>query len=215
MNFPDPRLAREDGLLFVGGDLSTSTLLAAYRQGIFPWPHEGYPLLWFSPPQRGVLFFDRFKIPDSTKRVLKKEKFRVTFNSHFSGVIEQCSRVHRRNGGTWITKDMQLAYQKLHSMGYALSVEVWLDNKMVGGLYGVWIDGVFSGESMFHQLSEASKVAVTAMVEWLQGKGGTWMDIQMVTPVLQRMGGTLVARDQYLQLLAERQKSYLESQKNR
>jgi len=206
LKFPNPEHTNDDGLLCVGGPLNTETLLSAYSQGIFPWPQEGYPILWFSPPERGVLFFDQMKIPDSTLRVLKKNIFTVTYNQNFKQVISECAEVHRqRQEGTWISKDMIKAYVELFENKQALSVEVWFKNELVGGLYGVYIKSIFSGESMFYKKSEASKVAIFHMVEFLKQKGVDWMDTQMVTPVLAQFGAQSIDRKIYLELLKKSQ----------
>lgn len=201
--FPAPRLAGEDGLLCVGGDLSVDTLLAAYRQGIFPWPQEGYPMLWFCPAQRGVLDFVDLHWPRRFLQDLKKDTgFKVTFNQDFESVIRQCAAVPRSHErGTWILPEMVEAYIQFHKAGYAHSVECWQNGALVGGLYGVYVDGVFSGESMFHRVTNASKRCLFALTEKLKEAGIEWMDIQMVTPILQTFGGKYVSRDEYLERL--------------
>jgi leucyl/phenylalanyl-tRNA--protein transferase len=203
--FPDPRATGPDGLLCVGGDLAVETLLEAYENGIFPWPQEGLPLLWFSPVERGVLDFDEVHWPRRFLRELRAEKgFRITFDLAFDRVISECARVPRTHeSGTWILPEMQIAYRKFHRAGYAHSVECWLDDELVGGLYGVYVRGVFSGESMFHKVSGASKRCLFAIVERLREAGHTWMDIQMVTPVLESFGGKYIERDKFLARLEE------------
>lgn len=187
-----------------GGDLNADILEAAYSQGIFPWPHENFPLLWFSPPQRGVLFFDKFKIPDSTRRKIKNQVFEMKINQNFAQVMRECAQVPR-NGetGTWITPEMEEAYLELNRRGEAISFESYKDGKLVGALYGVLVAGVFSGESMFFKESEASKVALVHTVKYLQNLGHTWMDIQMVTPVLERFGGEYIPRRDFLKMIEE------------
>lgn len=156
--FPDTTLAEEDGLLAVGGDLSTARLLLAYQNGIFPWYSDDTPILWYSPHERFVLFPDELKISKSTRQVLRSNKFHVTRDQCFEKVIEACSTINRKGqGGTWITDDMKAAYIRLHHEGHAHSVEVWEQDKLVGGLYGVQIGSVFCGESMFSLVSNASK----------------------------------------------------------
>ncbi len=200
--FPDPRNAGPDGLLCVGGDLEVDTLYAAYSQGIFPWPQEGLPLLWFSPWERGVLDFKDVHWPRRFLRDLRKSEFEVTFNQAFASVIHECAkqpRVHEQ--GTWILPEMQFAYEKFHEAGYAHSIECWKDGVLVGGMYGVYVEGVFSGESMFHRASGASKMCLYRAIEKLRESGIEWIDIQMVTPVLETFGGKYISRDEYLERL--------------
>ena len=200
--FPDPRSADEDGLLCVGGDLRVDTLVTAYAQGIFPWPQEGLPLLWFSPPRRGVLDFESVHWPRRFIQEMKKSPFRITFNRAFRAVIEECAKTPRSHeSGTWILPPMIGAYERFHRAGYAHSVECWKGEELVGGLYGVYVKGVFSGESMFHKASGASKLCLHALVDTLSRQGLKWIDIQMVTPVLESFGGTYISRDDYLDRL--------------
>lgn len=205
LRFPDPRATGKDGLLCIGGDLSVETLLEAYRLGVFPWPHEGLPLLWFSPLERGVLDFSGIHWPRRFLKELRAERgFSVTFDQAFEDVIRECARVPRAHEkGTWILPDMQEAYLRFHRAGYAHSVECWLEGRLVGGLYGVYVEGVFSGESMFHKVSGASKRCLYALVERLQAVGIAWMDIQMVTPVLASFGGKYLSRDEFLERIKE------------
>ncbi len=204
--FPDPETATPDGIVAMGGDLNTETLEEAYSKGIFPWPHKNYPLLWFSPPQRGVLIFKDLKVPKSTQRKIRQQAFTMTYNTAFQRVMENCAKAPRNgNTGSWITAEMIQSYVQLHQQGKALSVEAWDDGELVGGLYGVLIRGVFSGESMFHKKSEASKVCLVQMTEKLQSLGHSWMDIQMVTPLLEKFGGVYLERKKYLQLLKQTQ----------
>lgn len=202
MKFPDPESASPDGLLAMGGDLKTETLEEAYSIGVFPWPQQGYPLIWFSPPKRGVLFFSDFKIPKSTQKALSRKQFVLTINKAFKDVIENCARIPRNSEtGTWILPEMVDAYLRLHQQKKALSVEAWRDGKLVGGLYGVLINSVFSGESMFFKESEASKVCLVHLVEHLKPMGLEWIDIQMVTPLLKQFGGEYIARKEFLKML--------------
>ena len=210
MKFPDPESTDSEGLLCVGGDLSQETLELAYSQGVFPWPQEGLPLLWFCPPRRGILFFKEFKIPKSTRKIFNKKTFKLTLNHEFGQVIENCAKIPRGNGGTWISPEMIEAYKKLHSRGKAISVEAWWEGQLVGGLYGVLIKGVFSGESLFFKKSEASKLCLVYLVESLKPLGHQWMDIQMVTPVTRQFGGQLIPRKTFLNLLKDRQKQWSE-----
>ena len=189
----------------MGGDLKLETLKLAYSQGIFPWPQPGYPLLWFSPPERGVLFFRNFKIPKSTQKLIKKSEFKITMDQDFPQVIENCARVPRdAESGTWILPEMVDAYKGLHKKGMAHSVEAWRGEKLVGGLYGVLVDGVFSGESMFFKESEASKVCLVHLVDHLKENKHEWIDIQMVTPLLEQFGGEYIPRHQFLKMLKDR-----------
>lgn len=186
----------------VGGDLNTESLESAYTQGIFPWPQEGYPMLWFSPPERGLLFFENFKVPKTTKKALKNNEFTITFDNAFDQVIESCSRVPRSHEtGTWILPEMIEAYKQLHKQGNAYSVEAWQGDELVGGLYGVNFNNIYSGESMFFKVTEASKVCLVALVEKLKTSGLKWLDIQMVTPLLEQFGGEYIARKQFLKML--------------
>lgn len=206
--FPDPRTAGEEGLLCIGGDLSVETLKEAYHVGIFPWPQEGLPLLWFSPPQRGVLDFDEVHWPRRFLRELKNQKYTVTFNQAFSQVIEECAKVPRSHEtGTWILPEMQKAYIRFHGSGYAHSVECWDGDELVGGLYGVYVDGVFSGESMFYKVDNASKRCLYALIEKLKSSGIQWLDIQMVTPVLKTFGGKYISRDEFLMRVSQAHRS--------
>ena len=197
--FPDPALAEDDGLLAVGGDLSTERLLLAYQNGIFPWYSDDEPILWFSPHERFVLYPDELKISKSMKRILNSGIFRVTTNQCFEKVIEACSGIERAGqDGTWITTDIQAAYIGLHYKGYAHSVEVWLNDNLVGGLYGVQIGAVFCGESMFSLVSNASK---TALIHLCQSGLYSLIDCQLHTSHLESMGARLISREEYLNAL--------------
>mgnify|MGYP000704681205 CR=1 FL=1 len=208
IEFPDPRQTDENGLLAVGGDLTTENLLSAYTKGIFPWPQEGFPILWFSPEERGILDFDDFHIPKSVDKELRKKEFRITVNEGFDRVIENCSKIPRsEQDGTWILPEMLEAYKKLNQEGHAHSVECWREKDLVGGLYGVYIKGIFSGESMFYKESGASKACLIYLVDHLKSLGNTWMDIQMVTPVLELFGGDYISRDEFLKRLEASQKT--------
>jgi leucyl/phenylalanyl-tRNA--protein transferase len=197
--FPDPALAEEDGLLALGGDLSTDRLLLAYQNGIFPWYSDDEPILWFSPHERFVLYPDELKVSKSMKRVLNSGVFTITTNKCFERVIESCSVVER-NGqdGTWITDDMQAAYIELHQKGHAHSVEIWQQNNLVGGLYGVKVNKVFCGESMFSLVSNASKVALIYLC-----KTGLFnlIDCQVHTDHLASLAARKISREEYVLLL--------------
>lgn len=200
VSFPNPRLAGEDGLLCVGGSLEIDILLEAYRNGIFPWPREGYPILWFSPWERGVLDLSEVHWPRRFLRELKDASLKITINKAFEQVIRECASVPRTHeSGTWILPAMVEAYTEFHRAGYAHSVECWRRDKLVGGLYGVFVEGVFSGESMFFKESGASKRCLYALVEKLKENGLEWIDTQMVTPILESFGGKYISREEFLE----------------
>ena len=197
--FPEPDLAEPDGLLAVGGDLSTPRLLLAYQNGIFPWYSDDTPILWYSPHERFALYPQELKISKSMRQVLRSGKFKVTTNTCFAEVIKACSVVPREDqDGTWITDDMQAAYIKLHQQGYAHSVEVWEQNELVGGLYGIWVGEVFCGESMFSRVSNASK---TALIYLCQTNRFKLIDCQVHTSHLESMGARMISREQYIAVL--------------
>jgi len=197
--FPEPALAEEDGLLAVGGDLSTKRLLLAYQNGIFPWYSDDSPILWYSPHERFVLFPDELKVSKSMRQVLRSDKFTVTMNKAFSDVIEACSIVERvGQDGTWITEGMKAAYKQLHAEGHAHSVEIWKQDVLVGGFYGVQVGKVFCGESMFSRVSNASKTALI----WLCNSGlYKLIDCQVHTEHLESMGARMIPREEYMGLL--------------
>jgi leucyl/phenylalanyl-tRNA---protein transferase len=199
--FPDTALAELDGLLAVGGDLSTERLLLAYQNGIFPWYGDDSPILWYSPHERFVLFPDELKISKSMRQVLRSGKFTITQNKCFAEVIEACSAVERlEQDGTWITADMKAAYNKLHAEGYANSVEVWENGKLVGGFYGIHVNNVFCGESMFSKTSNASKAALI----WLCQSGlYKLIDCQVHTDHLESMGARMINREEYMHRLRD------------
>ena len=202
LTFPDPEEADDSGLLAVGGDLSIKRLIHAYSRGIFPWYEEGMPILWWSPDPRMVLFPDKMIISHSLKQTVKKNSFHITFDQRFEQVIEECSVTPRRDEeGTWITRDMKSAYINLHEAGFAHSVESWLDDRLVGGLYGVTIGKAFFGESMFHKETNASKVALFHLVEKLKDWEYEIIDAQVYTNHLESLGGEMIPRNQYLKLL--------------
>jgi leucyl/phenylalanyl-tRNA--protein transferase len=208
LRFPDPRDADEDGLLALGGDLHPETLRMAYRQGIFPWPHDDLPLLWFSPPRRAILSFDRLHVPKSLAKERRKERFTFTIDRAFERVITSCRRAPRPDQeGTWITPEMVRAYVQLHRLGDAHSVEAWDENgELAGGLYGVDVGGVFAGESMFYRQPYASKLCLLHLIDHLTERGSTWIDIQMMTAHFQALGAHEVPRERFLAMLAEGQK---------
>ena len=183
----------------MGDELNFETLLEAYSFGIFPWPHPELPCLWFCPDQRGVIDFEELHISRSLQKFMRKTNFKVTFNQVFSDVMVECADVPRAGqSGTWITPAILKAYEEFHRRGYAHSVECWSGDKLVGGLYGVYVAGVFSGESMFFKESNASKFCLLKLIERLKENGLTWMDIQMVTPVTESLGGKYITKKQYL-----------------
>ena len=207
VKFPDPWLLPEesDGLIYIGGNLSTETLVQAYSKGIFPWPlEEIYPLFWFCPEPRGVLDFNDLHLPRSLTKLRKKSPYRFTFNHAFTRVMEECALQPRPGQeGTWIVPSLLPAYEAFHREGYAHSVEVWRGEELVGGLYGVYVKGVFSGESMFHKEPNVSKLALVEMALKLKSLGLHWMDIQMLTPVTEALGGHYISRRDFLQRLKE------------
>ncbi len=189
---------KPSGLIAVGGNLSTWQLLAAYRTGIFPWSAK--PVTWWSPDPRAIFEWNRFHISRSLKRRLCQNRFRITFDKAFSQVIRACAR--RPDGkATWITQDFIRAYENLHRLGHAHSIEAWSKTGLAGGLYGVSIGGLFAGESMFHRETDASKIALHTLYQTLQQAGFALFDIQMLTPVTQQLGAVEIPRTQYLQRL--------------
>jgi leucyl/phenylalanyl-tRNA--protein transferase len=197
--FPNPSLAEEDGLLAVGGDLSVSRLLLAYQNGIFPWYSDETPILWYSPHERFVLFPDDLKISKSMAQVIRSGKFRITLDTAFEQVIDACSKTERSGqDGTWITAEMKDAYVCLHDEGYAHSVEVWQNDELVGGLYGVEVGSIFCGESMFSRVSNASKAALIYLCQ--SGKYKL-IDCQLHTEHLESMGARMIDRKEYMALL--------------
>lgn len=197
--FPKPDLAEPDGLLAVGGDLSTERLLLAYQNGIFPWYSDDTPILWYSPHERFVLYPDELNISKSMRQVLRSGKLKITVDTCFNDVITACSTAPREGqDGTWIVPDMIAAYNRLHLEGYAHSVEVWQDDKLVGGLYGVHVGGVFCGESMFSRVSNASK---TALIYLCNTGIYKLIDCQVHTDHLESMGARMISREQYMDVL--------------
>lgn len=200
--FPPPEYADPSGLLAVGGDLSSERLLEAYRLGIFPWFSDDQPILWWSPDPRFVLELDDFRIARSLRKILKKSLFQVTFDRAFEDVIRACASVARKGQkGTWITEEMQEAYIHLHGLGYAHSVETWFEDELVGGLYGLSLGKVFFGESMFHFKTDASKVALATLVEYLKNWEFQFIDAQMTTEHLMNFGAKEMPRRIFLKRL--------------
>jgi len=202
--FPSPELARKDGLLAIGGDLSEERLITAYSMGIFPWYTEGSPILWWAPDPRLVLFPEELKVSRSLKKVINKGTFKVTMNTAFDEVVRSCSEMLRKEQeGTWITEDMIAAYTRLHKAGYAHSIESWYEGELAGGLYGITLGKAFFGESMFSRRSNASKVAFVWLVERLKEQGFRLIDCQVTTGHLLTLGAREVPRKMFLEILRE------------
>jgi leucyl/phenylalanyl-tRNA--protein transferase len=197
--FPDPLRAEADGLLAIGGDLSEDRLMLAYQNGIFPWYNEDTPILWYSPHERFVLFPGELKISKSMQQVLRSGRFTVTMDQCFEKVVEACSAVERKGqDGTWITNEMKHAYRRIYTKGHAHSIEVWMQDKLVGGLYGVQIGSVFCGESMFSLVSNASKVALITLC---QTDAYKLIDCQVHTEHLESLGARMISRKEYMAIL--------------
>jgi len=197
--FPDPLTADPSGVVAFGADLAPETLVHAYRSGIFPWPHPGAPLPWFSPDPRGVLFLDGVHVARSLRQRLRRCGWKTTVDADFEAVVARCAV--RRADGTWIDRRMRRAYGRLHELGWAHSLEVWDGAELVGGLYGVRVGGCFTGESMFHRRTDASKVAFVDLVDrWAQA-GGELVDVQIATDHLVSLGVVEVGRRHFLERL--------------
>jgi len=200
--FPPLDTADEDGLLAIGGDLSTERLLLAYRSGIFPWYNEDEPICWWSPDPRFVLYPDELKVSSSMKTVLQNGKYRFTTNRAFEQVIQNCKAVPRLGqDGTWISPLMQKAYSTLHELGYAHSAETWQDGKLVGGLYGIRLGDIFFGESMFSLKSNASKFAFINYVRQIQKENVQLIDCQLQTDHLESLGARMIPRELFVKVL--------------
>jgi len=191
--------SQADDIVAVGGSLDPDTLLRAYRRGVFPWPTEGLPLLWFCPRERAILDFADLHLSRSLERARRRSTLRFTIDEDFAGVIRACAAAPRPGqDGTWITPAMERAYVRLHRLGIAHSVEAWEGDLLVGGAYGVDADGAFSAESMFHARPWASKLALLHLLDHLRARGLDWIDIQVMTPHMERMGASLVTRPAFL-----------------
>jgi leucyl/phenylalanyl-tRNA--protein transferase len=202
--FPPVEDADEDGLLAVGGDLTPARLLLAYRSGIFPWFNDADPICWWSPDPRFVLYPSQLKISKSMQQVVKKQTFQFSTNKAFKAVIHACSTTPRNGqNGTWITNEMQDAYLHMHQLGYAHSAEAWLNNELVGGLYGIRLGNVFFGESMFSHVSNASKFAFIQYVQQLQKENVQLIDCQLHTQHLESLGATMIPRKTFMQHLQQ------------
>jgi len=200
--FPSVETASPEGVIAFGGDLSVERLLLAYHSGIFPWYNQGEPIVWYSPEQRMVLFPEELKVSKSTKKLLRKEIFKVTFNQNFEAIIKQCKIISRKDqAGTWITDEMEQAYIQLHKLGHAKSVEVWLNDELVGGLYGMDLGSVFCGESMFSKVSNASKIAFIFLVEKLKKEQYKIIDCQVYNDYLASLGAKEIPRAEFLKYL--------------
>lgn len=199
--FPPVELALEqpNGLLAAGGDLSPSRLLEAYRHGIFPWFNEGDPILWWSPDPRMVLFPAEFKLSRTLRKTLRNGNYEVRSDTAFEQVMRACAAPRKGQAGTWILEEMIAAYCELHRMGYAHSVETWMDGELVGGLYGMAIGSMFYGESMFCRKTDASKIAIAYLARELERQGFGMIDCQMNTPHLASLGAREIPRDEFIQ----------------
>jgi len=193
---PDPVTGTHEDLIGFGADLAPSTLVDAYRRGIFPWPHQDTPLPWFSPDPRGVMTTSSLHLARSLRRTLRRCGWTTTVDADFAGVVAGCAA--RGREGTWITIEMARAYQRLNELGWAHSVEVWADRELVGGIYGVQVGAVFTGESMFHRRPDASKVALVDLLDRFTTAGGALLDVQLLTPHLATLGAYEVPRSVFL-----------------
>jgi leucyl/phenylalanyl-tRNA--protein transferase len=198
--FPSPLTATPDGLIAIGGDLSVSRLLLAYRSGIFPWTVK--PITWWSPDPRAIFELDQFHISHSLAKIIRKGIFGITMDRAFREVMDGCAAPGPGRRGTWITPEFLEAYTELHAQGHAHSLECWQNGKLVGGIYGVAVGGLFAGESMFHRASNASKVALYYLIEHLRQRDFSLFDIQMLTPITSRLGAVQIPRAEYLKRLA-------------
>lgn len=205
LQFPRPEQALMDpnGLLAFGGDLSVNRLVNAYQNGIFPWFSENEPILWWSPDPRGIIFVEQYQSTKSLTKFVRKTQWQVWVNRDFNQVINHCASVNRKDNGTWISPQMIRAYQQLHLQGYAHSFEVWDHDRLVGGLYGVFVNHVFCGESMFSLQSNASKVAFHFLADFLKAHRVVLIDCQMQNPHLATLGCKTIERSQFLSLLKQ------------
>jgi leucyl/phenylalanyl-tRNA--protein transferase len=203
VSFPDPRDATPEGVVAVGGRPEPEYLVEAYRRGIFPWPVEGYPLLWFSPPERAVLEFERLHVGRSLARERRRTSLTFTIDRAFERVIRACASIERAHErGTWITPAMIRGYTELHRRGRAHSAEAWDGAELVGGVYGVDAGGAFAGESMFRRRPNASKLALLFLIEHLRARGLDWLDVQVMTPHVEALGARLIPREEFLDKLS-------------
>ncbi|MEM8932898.1 MAG: leucyl/phenylalanyl-tRNA--protein transferase [Acidobacteriota bacterium] len=201
--FPDPRLADEHGLVAVGGDFRPETLLSAYATGIFPWPSDDLVYAWVSPDPRLILSPSDMRVSKSLAKTLRRGALRITFDTAFEAVVEACAQAERPDqNGTWIVEELRAGFSELHRQGLAHSVETWLDDELVGGLYGLSLGAMFCGESMFHAVTDASKVALFALARQLEAWSFHFIDCQVPTPHLLSLGARRVPRDEYLDALS-------------
>lgn len=201
--FPDPEKANSDGFLCWGGNIEPQTLLSAYSQGIFPWSGANEPITWWSPDPRCILFLEDFSLPRRSRRYLKKIHFQFSVNTCFERVLKACAAPRKEDVGTWLHPQLMSSLSKLNKLGYAFSVETWLNNELVGGLYGLTIGKVFCGESMFHTITEASRAAIQFLVSYLKEKDFLMIDCQQVTPHMLAMGAKPVPRKLFLSYLRQ------------
>jgi leucyl/phenylalanyl-tRNA--protein transferase len=203
-DLPDPSLALDEpnGLLAVGGALTSDWLLTAYRRGVFPWFSRGQPVLWWSPDPRAVIVPDRFRVSRSLARSIRNRGYETRIDSDFAAVLDGCAGPRPDGDGTWIVPAMRRAYQDLHRLGWAHSFETWHDGRLVGGLYGVWIGRLFCGESMFTRARDASKVALARLVDEARAGSIALIDCQMPTPHLDSLGAVCIPRAEYLRAVA-------------
>ncbi len=207
--FPDVETASSEGIVAIGGDLSPERLILAYKSGIFPWYNEGEPIIWYSPNPRMVLYPKHLKISKSMQKLLRKRDFQITYDQNFEEVIHHCKNIYRKDqGGTWITNAMEDAYIKLHEMGIARSVEVWQNNELVGGLYGIDLKAgkveqgnIFCGESMFSTVSNMSKVAFVYLSQKLEKENYKLIDCQVYNAHLASLGATEIPRHEFIKAL--------------
>lgn len=201
LRFPAPGTANAEGLVAIGGDLSVPRLLLAYRHGIFPWTVD--PITWWSPAERAIFEFDHFHVSRSLGKVLRKGEFEVSIDRAFRQVMQGCAAPGPGRRSTWISAEFLAAYTQLHEHGHAHSLECWLDGQLAGGIYGVALGGLFAGESMFHRVSNASKVALFHLIGHLRRQGFELFDIQLLTPITEQLGGLAIPREEYLRRLAK------------
>lgn len=204
--FPDPLSVETEDVVAVGGNLSVGTLLNAYSKGIFPWPHDQHPLLWFFPQKRGVILKSSFKVPRSLTKAIKNKNYLLKWNEDFAEIIQNCQSSPRKNqAGTWITEEMMSGYIAFHHAGYAKCLAVYDGDVLIGGIYGVYCRGVFSAESMFFKQSNASKVALKVLCEFLFFAGVDFVDVQMVTETSEQFGAVYESAQDYARRLAKSQ----------
>lgn len=204
-HFPDPRYARGD-VVAIGDDLRVETLRDAYRHGIFPWPHENLPMPWFSPRRRTVIVFDELHVGRSLRKAQRRCGFTYSIDRAFDEVIASCAETPRGDEtGTWINPEIIAAYRRFHRAGDAHSVEVWQNEALIGGLYGIDAGGAFTGESMFHRIADASKLALLFLIEHLRTRGAAWLDCQVTTPHMAALGAREIPRAGFLDMLSEAQ----------